>query len=405
MPGRRILRSLRHRNYRLYYLGQLVSMHGTWMQSVAQAWLVYRLTQSSFMLGLVSFVTLLPMLLLGLLGGVVADRLPRRRLLITAHSMAMLQALVLGVLTLKGWIQVWQILLLAFWLGLVQAFETPARHSFVSEMVPREDLANAIALNSSVFNIARFLGPAIAGWLVAMVGEGPVFLLNSASFLAVIIGLLRMNLPETARPVLKGSAAGHLGEGLRYAWSHATIRPALMMVALVSLAGASYLVLLPVLAKEVFGGGPQTLGILYGAAGAGALVGALRLAHRAGALGLERVIGSAGVIAGLALLGLSTAEGLWLALPALAVGGFAFTTLIASSNTFIQMLVPDALRGRLMALFSVVFLGLAPIGSLTAGSLAHVLGAPATVGLFGLLCVAGAVVFLQATPKVALHEQ
>lgn len=405
MPGRRILRSLRHRNYRLYYLGQLVSMHGTWMQSVAQAWLVYRLTQSSFMLGLVSFVTLFPMLLLGLLGGVVADRLPRRRLLITAHSMAMLQALVLGVLTLKGWIQVWQILLLAFWLGLVQAFETPARHSFVSEMVPREDLANAIALNSSVFNIARFLGPALAGWLVALAGEGPVFLLNSASFLAVIIGLLRMNFPETARPALKGSTAGHLGEGLRYAWSHVTIRPALMMVALASLAGASYLVLLPVLAKEIFGGGPQTLGILYGAAGAGALVGALRLAHRTGALGLERVIGSAGVIAGLALLALSTAEGVWLALLALTAGGFAFTTLIASSNTFIQMLVPDALRGRLMALFSVVFLGLAPIGSLAAGSLAHVLGAPATIGAFGLLCVAGAAVFLQSTPKAALHEQ
>lgn len=405
MPGRRILRSLRHRNYRLYYLGQLVSMHGTWMQSVAQAWLVYRLTQSSFMLGLVSFVTLLPMLLLGLLGGVVADRLPRRRLLITAHALAMVQALVLGVLTLKGWIQVWQILLLAFWLGLVQAFETPARHSFVSEMVPREDLANAIALNSSVFNIARFLGPAIAGWLIALVGEGPMFLLNGVSFLAVIIGLLRMNLPETARPALKGSTAGHLGEGLRYAWSHATIRPALLMVALVSLAGASYLVLMPVLAKEVFGGGPETLGILYGAAGAGALVGALRLAHRAGVLGLERVIGSAGVIAGLALLVLSAAKGLWLALPTLAVAGFALTTLVASSNTFIQMLVPDALRGRLMALFSVVFLGLAPIGSLTAGSLAHALGAPATVGVFGLLCLVGAAVFLQTTPKVITHEQ
>ncbi|MFA7096102.1 MAG: MFS transporter [Gammaproteobacteria bacterium] len=402
MPGRRMLRSLRHRNYRLYYFGQLVSLHGRWMQTIAQSWLVYRMTQSSLMLGFVSFVTLLPMLLFGLIGGVVADRLPRRKLLIAAHALAMLQAMVLGVLTLGGWIQVWQILVLAFCLGLVQAFEMPARHSFVPEMVPREDLANAIALNSSVFNIARFLGPALAGWLVALVGEGLVFLLNGVSILAVIGGLSLMRLPAVARPPIRGSTASHLWEGLRYAWQHKVIRATMMMVGLFSLAGGSYVVLLPVFAKEVYGGGPETLGMLYGAVGAGALLGALRLAHRAGSTNTLRGVGPAGLGVGMALVVLAAAAWFWLALSVLAVTGFALTTLVASSNTSIQMRVPDALRGRVMALFSVVFLGLAPIGSLAAGGMAHVLGAPAAVGLLGVVCLAGAGAFmLIASQRVA----
>jgi MFS family permease len=395
-----ILRSLRHSSYRLYFIGQLVSMNGTWMQNVAQAWLVYRLTQSSFMLGLVAFFGTLPMLLFGLLGGVVADRLSRRKLLMGAQVLAMSQAATLGVLTLTGLVQVWHILVLAATLGLVHAFETPARHSFVAELVPREDLSNAIALNAGLFNLARFLGPAIAGLLVALLGEGPVFLVNAGTFLVLLMMLLAIRLPGALERPAAGSTLTHLGEGLRFAWGHAPIRAGLMVVALVGLVGAPHVVLMPVFAQEVFGGGPKTLGMLLGAVGAGALAGALRLAQRVGTTGLERVIGSAGVLAGLMLLALSAVPALWLALPVLAALGFALTTVFSTSNAFIQLAVPDRLRGRIMALFSVIFLGLMPIGSLASGSLAHLIGAPATVGVFGVLCLVGAAVFLWRRPAL-----
>jgi MFS family permease len=399
----RTLRSLRHRNYRLYYLGQLVSMNGTWMQNVAQAWLVYSMTQSSLMLGLVAFFGLLPMLLFGLIGGVLADRISRRRLLIAAQVLAMAQALSLGLLTVAGLVQVWHIIVLAVLLGLVQAFETPARHSFVAEMVPREDLPNAVALNASVFNIARFVGPALAGWLVAVLGPGPVFLVNGASFLAVLVVLLMMRLPEPAVPRPGGSTLAHLVEGLRFAWGHAPIRVGLMMVALVSMSGTPHVVLMPVLAQEVFGGGPQTLGMLLAAAGAGALAGALRLAHRTGATG-PGLIGGAGILAGLALLLLSAVTQFALALAVLAAMGFALTSVFASTNAFIQLAVPDRLRGRIMALFAVIFIGLMPVGSLIAGSTAHFIGAQPTIALFGGVCIAGAALFVWRAPRVASEQ-
>ncbi len=388
-----LLRSLRHRAFKFYFLGQLVSLHGTWMQSVAQAWLVYRLTHSSFMLGLVSFCALIPVLLFGLFGGVLADRLPRGKLFFAAQCIAMGQALLLAALTLSGNIQVWQIMGLAFFLGVVQAFEMPARHVLVAELVPRADLHNAIALNSGVFNTARFLGPTLAGVLVGWLGEGWVFFLNGVSFIGVLAALHTAGITRLRAPAREGSAREHFTEGLHFAWRHRPIRMALLMLAAVSLVGVPYMVLMPVFAREIFHGGAQTLGVLLGAAGAGALLGAVRLAQRADSVGLERVIGIAGVCGGVALLAFALTPVFRLALPLLLLIGLALTTLVAAVNTFIQTQVPDALRGRVMALFSVTFIGIAPIGNLMAGGLAHVAGVQLTVACCGAICVVCGLVY------------
>jgi MFS family permease len=394
-----IFRSLRHRNFRLYFLGQLVSLNGTWMQNVAQAWLVYRLTQSSFMLGLVAFCSLFPVLLFGLYGGVLADRFNRWRLLVLAHSLAMVQAFALAFLTLGGWIAPWHIILLSLLLGIIHALEMPSRHSFVAEMVPRKDLSNAIALNSSAFNVARFLGPSVAGWLVALYGEGWVFVFNGFSFAAILLGLLSMRLePKPPRSGV-GSAAAYVGEGLRFAWHQHHVRAGLLLIALVSVVAASTTVLMPVFAKQTFAGGSETLGILLGAMGVGSLLGALKLAQRTDHGGIDRSIGLAGVVAGIALLVFAGTGQVTLALPVLAVIGFCQTTLVASTNTLIQLLVPDALRGRTMSLFSMIFIGLMPLGSLTAGTLAHYSSASLTITGFGALCVAGSLTFLVRTPR------
>jgi MFS family permease len=391
-----VFRSLRHRNFRLYYLGQLASLHGTWMQNVAQAWLVYSLTNSSFMLGLVSFFNLLPVLLLGLLGGVTADRFSRRRLMITAQTAAMLQALALGALTLGGWIRPWHILVLATLLGVVQAFEMPARHSFINGLVPREDLANAIALNSGAFNVARFLGPAIAGWLVLWYGEGTVFLINAASFLAVLGSLLLIQ--ETVAPRLQSdsSVMQHLREGLQFAWQRPQLRAPLLMVGVISLLASCVLVLMPVFAKEVFASGPRVLGLLFGATGVGALAGALRLAHRRSYAGLGATIGVAALIASVAASLFAQIDVLWLALLILVLAGAGQVSAVASANTLIQLTAEDEVRGRLMSLFAIIFIGFMPFGSLLAGVLAHALGAPATVTLFALFCAMAAMVYLRA---------
>ena len=392
LVGGRLRRSLRHREFRLYFFGQMVSLHGTWMQNVAQAWLVYRLTNSSFMLGLVSFVSLVPVLVLGLVGGAAADRFPRRRLFLITQLLSLGQALTLAVLTLGGVVTVGQVMALAMVLGLAQAFEIPARHTLLAGLVPREDLHNAIALNSSLFNLARFVGPAVAGWLVALVGEGPVFLINALSFLAVVAALLAMR-PPAAPPVTGHTTGSRIGEGLRYARTQPPIRRALALVAVASLTGVPYMVLMPVFARQVFGGGPGILGVLLGAAGAGALVGALYLAQRQRSEGLERVMGAAGILAGLGLVAFSRTHALVAALAVLPVVGFAMTTLVASTNTFLQLSAPEALRGRVMSLFSVLFIGLAPVGNLSAGALAHALGAPFTVGVLGAVCCGAALVY------------
>ncbi len=394
-PMRRLFRSLRHRNYRLYYFGQLVSLTGTWMQHLAQAWLMYRLSGSSAMLGLLGAAALLPNLFFSLWGGLLADRLPRRALLMAAQSLALLQALALGVLTLGGWITPAHLVALAFLLGVVQAFEMPARQSFVSQLVPREDLPNAVALNSSLLHLARFIGPAIAGPLVAALGEGPVFLINGATFVAVLVALAAMRLPARSAEGHgeNGARDGGLAAGLRYAHEHPAIRAALGMVAVTSLFGSSTVVLMPVFAAEVFGSGAKSLGGLLGALGVGSLVGALALAHRGTVSGLERWMAAMAGLAGLALLLFANMTGIAGALLVLPWASFAMTTLIASSNAYLQLNVPERLRGRTMALFTIALHGTMPLGQLVLGTVAEFAGAAFTVGTSGLLLIASGALF------------
>jgi MFS family permease len=386
-----LFRSFRHRNYRLYFCGQLVSLSGTWMQNTAQGWLVYRLTGSSLTLGMVSFASMLPMLLLGLFGGVLADRLPKRTLLIWAQVLAMVQAAVLCLLTLSGHIQVWQVVVCAVCLGLVNAVDMPARHSFVVEMVGKDDLHNAIALNSSIFHLARVLGPSAAGVLVGLIGEGWCFGLNAASFLAVIVGLAAMRLD--ALPARQRGEAGvgeHLMEGVRYAWGTPLIRAILVLVTIASLMGTSVFVLMPVFAGEVFHQGPQGYGYLMASSGLGSLAGALYMASRRDATGLRSLAlwGCAGL--GVALVLFSRAPFYLAAVALIAPSGFCLMVLMPSSNTMLQLLVPDAMRGRIMSMYTTLFVGMSLFGSLLAGGLAQWLGAPMAVTILGLGCLAGA---------------
>ncbi|GAB4355199.1 MAG: MFS transporter [Gammaproteobacteria bacterium] len=387
-----IYRSLAYRRFRLYFFGQLVSLTGTWMQHVAQAWLIYRLTGSGFMLGLVAFLSHLPILLFGLFGGVLADRWPRRKLLMAVQGVAMTQSIVLTVLTLGGWVEVAHIIVLAVMLGLANAVEMPARHGLLAELVPRADLPNAIALNSSLFSLARFLGPALAGVLVAAMGEGVVFAINAVSFGAVLLALWAMG------PVGESTGAaetpGTLGEGLRFALGHRPIFFALLLVLMVSLFGVPYSVLMPLFADRVLGGQADTLGWLLGAAGFGAFLGALRLASRRETGGMRRAAGWAGAAAGVGLLVVSELEAFPSAVAVLLLVGYGFTTLVASTNTFLQLQVPDELRGRIMALFSVCFIGMTPVGNLIAGTLGEWLGTPLTLGLYGAICITGSAIYL-----------
>ena len=398
-----LFHSLKTRDYRIYYFVQLISITGTWMQNVAQAWLVYRLSHSSVQLGLVAFAGLAPVLLLGLLGGVLADRYPRKTLLITAQTLAMAQALTLAALTLSGWVQTWHIIALALVLGIVHALEMPTRHSFIAQLVPREDLPNAIALNSSIFNTARFIGPAVAGWLVALIGEGPVFVINAITFVMVLLGLMMIQAhpaphdSQTPRP--------RLSDALDYARHQPRIRAALLLLALVSLVATAYSVLMPILSHEVYHGGAETLGNLLGAAGLGALTAALRLAYLSGRQRLDVHIGNAAIAAGVGMLAFSMSHWLWMALPVLLLIGFSLTTFIASVNTLIQMLVPDTLRGRVMALFSVLFIGLTSLSNLSAGFVADRIGAPHTVMLFGAITLLVGGIYRWHAPRLERTAQ
>lgn len=378
-----IFRSLKFRDFRRYWFGQLISLNGTWMHQVAQAWLVYRLTGSSFWLGLVTFCNLAPVLFLSLMGGIVADRLNRRSVLIVVHSLAMTQALILALLTIGSAIRPWHIVVLAAALGLVRAFEVPARHAFIAQIVPRELLSNAIGLSASTFNVARFVGPSIAGALVALWGEGPVFLINALSFSAILFALLSMRREPRHEKVARSPLATHLMEGLRFAINHDHIRSALVMLGMVSLMSSAITVLMPVFAAEMHQGGARIMGLLMSAMGVGALLGALRLAARSSAAGLEWVIGWAGLSLALCAILFATVHVLWLALPVLMVAGYAHTSVASSANATIQLHTDDALRGRVMSIFSMIFIGLMPIGSLLGGVAAEHIGAPATVASFG----------------------
>jgi MFS family permease len=388
------LRAFRHRDYRLFFGGQLISLVGTWMQSVAQSWLVYRLTGSAALLGLVGFSSQIPVLLLAPIGGTVADRYPRHRILVATQTSAMLLAALLAGLTLTHHIRVLEICVIAASLGIVNAFDIPARQSFVIDMVGRDDLVNAIALNSSMFNGARVVGPAVAGLLVAAIGEGWCFLANAISFLAVIAGLVLMTGPFAAPAPSSGSAAAQIVEGFRFAGRARPIRALLLLLGLVSLLGMSYTVLMPIFADRILHGGPRGLGMLMGASGIGALIGALRLAARKSLRGLGRWVAFSALGFALSLLLFSFSRWFWLSAALMAAAGFCMIGQMASSNTLIQSMVPDALRGRVMAVYSMMFMGMAPFGALMAGGIAQHLGAPVAVRIGASACLLGALFFL-----------
>lgn len=392
------MRALRHRNYRLFYGGQFVSLSGSWMQSVAQAWLVYRMTGSAVLLGSVNFAGQIPVFLLAPLGGAAADRYPRRRILLATQAASMALALTLAALTLLGTVEVWHVFTLAALLGVVNAFDIPARQSFVVDMVGKEDLINAIALNSSMFNGARIVGPAVAGLVVAAVGEGWCFFGNGVSYVAVLASLLSMRVARDAGRPRSGSALERIREGFRFAARTGPVRALLLLLGLVSLTGMPYAVLMPIFADQILGGGAGGLGLLMGASGLGALLGALALAARRSVRGLGRWIAVASASFGASIILFSLSRSFWLSAALLVPAGFSMMVQMASSNTLIQSMVPDELRGRVMAVYSMMFMGMAPVGALLAGTLAGRLGAPLTVALGGAACVAGAGLFRLRLP-------
>lgn len=401
-PLQHSFRALRHRNFRLFVAGQFISLIGTWMQSVALGWLVYRLTRSPFLLGLSGFLAQIPSLVIAPLAGVWADRWNRHWMVIGTQAASMIQALTLAALVLTHRATIVEILALSLVIGVVNAIDVPARQSFVIELVAGSaDLPNAIALNSSVFNVARLVGPSIAGVLIGAVGEGMVFLLNGLSYVAVIGALLAIRIePSGRRPPPAAHVWTHLTEGVRYVGGFAPLRAVLLLLALVSLVGVPYTVLMPIFATEILHGGAHTLGFLVSAVGVGALCGALFLASRRTVVGLGRVIVGAVLAFGLGLVTFASVRSQALAVAVLAVTGFGMMVHMASTNTILQTIVEDDKRGRVMSLFAVSFMGTTPIGNLVAGALAGRIGATWTVALGGLGCLAGVAVFARALPAL-----
>jgi MFS family permease len=397
------LRSMRHRNFQLFFTGQLISLIGTWMQTLAQAWLVYRLTGSSLLLGSVGFASQFPVFLVAPLGGMVADRHNRQRIVIATQVASMILALILAALTLTGTVLVWHIFVLAALLGVVNAFDIPGRQSFLVDMVGKEDLMNAIALNSSMFNGARIIGPAIAGILVAKIGEGWCFFANGVSYIAVIVGLLMMRVPRPSRRAVEASPLAHMIEGFRFVRHTTPIRAILLLLGLVSLVAMPYTVLMPIFADKVLHGGARGLGILMGATGIGALLGALTLASRTGVHGLGRWVAFSCAGFGISLILFSFSTHFWLSAALLLPVGFGMMLQMSSSNTLIQAMVPDHLRGRVMAVYSMMFMGMAPFGAFFAGALADRLGAPITVAMGAVAAIGGAALFGLNLPKIRIE--
>jgi MFS family permease len=395
------LRAFRHRNFRLFYAGQAISLIGTWIQQIALSWLVYRTTGSGFLLGLVTFCSQLPMLLFLPLAGLFSDRYDRRKLMVIAYLLAMTQAITLGLVTLSGAIRIWQILVLGFLYGLIMAFETPARQSLISQMVnDKADLPNAIALNSVLMNSGRLIGPSIAGVLLVFVSEGWCFLINSASFVAIIASVSMMKLAAKPRAKTSSSLRNELAVAARYAWHTRPIRLFLALVALISLTASPYTVLMPIFARDVFGGDAHTLGFLVGSAGLGAVIGTAFLTTRPNVFGLSRLVPFTSAAAGVALMLVGISNIYWLSLVFMACVGFGIIVTAASVNMMLQTLVDEDKRGRIISFYAMAFLGMAPIGGLIAGTLASLLGAPATAMINGACCLLGTLALMRSLPAV-----
>jgi len=401
-----ILRAFRHRNYRLFFGGQGLSLVGTWMQQIAVSWLVYRLSGSALVLGLVGFVGQSPALFAAPVAGVLADRFNRHRLLIILQVLAMIQASLLAFLTLSGLVAVWHLFVLAAFLGFVNAFEIPTRQSFVIDMLDRnEDLGNAIALNSFMFNSSRLVGPSIAGVIIGLVGEGTCFFLNAISFLAIIIALVAMRIQKRTGDTIDIPLLRGLREGFSYAFDFMPIRYILILLGLVSLAGMPYLVLMPVFAKDVLHGGPQTLGFLLGASGIGALIGALVLASRASVVGTNKLLSIGTLVFGASLIGFSFSTSVVLSFILMVFTGFHMILVMVSSNIMLQTIAEEDKRGRIISLYVLALMGTAPFGSLLAGIAANHIGAPNTLLAGGIVCILASLFFYLKLPAIRAQVQ
>jgi MFS family permease len=398
---RLLLRSLRYRNYRLFFIGQGTSVLGTWMQSAALSWLVYRITGSALFLGIVAFASQVPTFIIAPFAGALADRWNRHRMVSAVQSVAMLQAAILAVLVIMHVITTWEIIVLSIFSGIIGGFDIPSRQAFVYELIDRpEDLSNAIALNSMLFNGARMIGPPIAGFIIAAANEGVCFAINAASYIAIIVALGYMSLPPRSIAIHNGPVLAGIKDGVTYSYRFVPIRMILLMLAFVGLVGMPYAVLLPIFAKDVLGGGSATYGFLLGAVGVGALCGAIFLASRKSIRGLGRILVIAVCIFGGGVIAFSFSTVFWFSLVMLVLTGFGMMVQMASVNTILQTIVDDDKRGRVMSLYTMAFMGMAPLGSLLAGSVAHSLGAPATLQISGLLCVIAGIVFGSKLPKL-----
>lgn len=394
-------RAFKYRNYQLYFGGQGISLIGTWMQRIAMSWLVYRLTNSTFLLGLVGFLSAIPMFIITPFAGVIVDRISRYKIILWMQILATIQALMLWFLIITNWIQIWHIIVLSIILGIINAFDTPARQSFVIEIVEKkEDLGNAIALNSTMFNGARLIGPPLAGIIIASAGEGMCFLINGLTFFAVIIGLLLMKINERKNELPQSDIFKDLKQGFEYTFSFLPIRAIILLLALISIMGMPYVVLMPVFAKEILHGGPQTLGFLMGVAGVGAIIGALYLASRKSVVGLGKLIPISAMIFGLGIITFSFSRIFLFSAFVMLFIGFGMMVQMASSNTVVQTIIDDDKRGRVMAFYVTAFLGTTPFGSLLAGSIASKIGAPYTLLISGVTCILGALMFLRKLPEI-----
>ncbi|MEH1783762.1 MAG: MFS transporter [Nostoc sp.] len=396
-----LLPALRSKNYRLFFAGQGVSLIGTWMTQLATIWLVYDLTNSPLMLGVVGFSSQIPSFFLAPFGGVFVDRFSRYRTLIGTQVLAMIQSLTLAVLALTGVIEVWHIIILSLFQGFINALDAPARQAFVPELVEhREDLANAIAINSTMVNGARLIGPAIGGLLIAGVGTGYCFLIDGLSYIAVIAALLAMQVKPWKNSVTDGNPLQKVKEGFVYAFSFPPIRSILLLSALVSLMGLQNTILVPVIAEEVLKGGAETLGFLMAASGVGALTGGIYLATRQTILGIGKLIALAPAILGIGLIAFSLSRFLPLSLFTMLFVGLGTILQIAASNTFLQTIVEDDKRGRLMSLYTMSFLGMIPVGNLLGGLLANHIGATNTLMIDGIACILGSIIFSRQLPAL-----
>jgi MFS family permease len=395
------VRALRARNYRLFFSGQSISLIGTWMTRIATSWLVYRLTGSAVLLGIVGFANQIPTFLLGPIAGVLVDRWDRHRTLIVTQALAMVQSLALAALALAGVVKIWEIIVLAVVQGVINAFDMPTRQSFVIQMVEkREDLGNAIALNGSMVNSASLVGPAIAGAVIAAVGEGYCFLIDGLSYIAVIISLTAMRITIPQARTARRHVLDELKEGWQYVRGSLPIRSILLNLGLVSMFGMTYSVLMPIFAAEILHGGPNTLGFLMSSVGVGALIGTVSLTLRRSIIGLGRRIVIATAMCGAALIAFGLSRFLWLSVLILPFVGFGLMQQMAPSNTILQTIVHDEKRGRVMSFYSMAFLGMAPFGSLLAGNLAARIGAPATMAVNGVVCLLASLLFARKLPAI-----